>query len=52
MTASNVFRYSNAAISILTDCAIAILPMRVIQSLEIPRRQRQLLIVLFGVGFV
>jgi hypothetical protein len=45
-------RYSNAGINIITDCAIALLPMKVIQSLEMPRRQRNLLYVLFGIGFV
>lgn len=50
--ATDFNRYTNAGINIVTDCAIALLPMKVIQSLQMPRRQRNLLYILFGVGFM
>lgn len=50
--AADFGRYTNAGINIVTDCAIALLPMKVIQSLQMPRRQRNLLYILFGVGFM
>lgn len=42
--------FTNAAINILTDLAIIILPMPVIRSLNLERRQKQLLIGVFAIG--
>ncbi|KAH8725892.1 hypothetical protein GQ44DRAFT_796079 [Phaeosphaeriaceae sp. PMI808] len=42
--------FTNAAINILTDFAIIILPMPVIQSLNLARRQKQALMGIFAVG--
>jgi hypothetical protein len=41
---------TNAVINILTDFAIIILPIPVIQSLNLARRQKQALIGVFAVG--
>ena len=43
-------RFTNAAINILTDFAIIILPMPVIRSLNLARRQKQALIGIFAIG--
>lgn len=45
-------RYTNAAINIVSDCAIFLLPVGVINSLEIPRRQKNLLLAVFTMGLV
>ncbi|KAH7337358.1 hypothetical protein BKA66DRAFT_435411 [Pyrenochaeta sp. MPI-SDFR-AT-0127] len=42
--------FTNAAINILTDFAIIILPMPVIRSLNLARRQKQALMGIFAVG--
>lgn len=42
--------FSNAAINILTDFAIIILPMPVIRNLNLARRQKQALIGIFALG--
>ncbi|PSN73594.1 hypothetical protein BS50DRAFT_191223 [Corynespora cassiicola Philippines] len=42
--------FTNAAINILTDFAIIILPMPVIRSLNLARRQKQALIGIFAIG--
>lgn len=42
--------FTNAAINILTDFAIIILPMPVIQNLNLAKRQKQLLIGIFAIG--
>ncbi|KAK5110884.1 hypothetical protein LTR85_000694 [Meristemomyces frigidus] len=42
--------YTNAAINIATDVAIALLPLPVISSLQIPRRQRIILMGVFAAG--
>ena len=44
--------YANAAVNIASDCAIALLPVGVINSLEIPRRQKNLLLVVFSIGLM
>jgi hypothetical protein len=46
------YRYANAAINILTDCATALLPIGVINSLDMPKRQKKLLLVVFGIGLL
>jgi hypothetical protein len=48
----NILRYANAAINIVTDCATALLPMRVINSLDMPKRQKKLLLGVFGIGLL
>jgi len=48
----DVLRYANAAINIVTDCATALLPMRVINSLDMPKRQKKLLLGVFGIGLL
>lgn len=45
-------RYANAAINIVTDCATALLPMGVINSLDMPKRQKKLLLGVFGIGLL
>jgi hypothetical protein len=42
--------FVNAAINIATDFAIIILPLPVIKSLNLPRRQKQGLIGIFAIG--
>ena len=49
---ANVPRYANAAINIVTDCATALLPMGVNGSLDMPKRQKKLLLGVFGIGLL
>lgn len=49
---ANTIRYANAAINIVTDCATALLPMGVINSLDMPKRQKKLLLGVFGIGLL
>lgn len=49
---TNAVRYANAAINIVTDCATALLPMGVIGSLDMPKRQKRLLLGVFGIGLL
>jgi hypothetical protein len=42
--------FTNAAINILTDIALIILPIPVIRNLNLARRQKQALIGIFAVG--
>ena len=42
--------FTNAAINIATDFAIVILPIPIIKSLNLPRRQKQALIGIFAIG--
>jgi hypothetical protein len=49
---TNANRYANAAINIVTDCATALLPMGVIGSLDMPKRQKKLLLGVFGIGLL
>lgn len=44
------FLYSTAALNILSDIAICVLPIPVIQSLQLPRRQRYGLMIVFTLG--
>merc|ERR1711977_177503 len=44
--------YFNGAINFLTDCIIAAMPLPLIHSLELPRRQKMILMVIFGAGYV
>lgn len=48
--AKSVIGFTNAGINILTDFAIIILPIPVIQSLNLARRQKQALIGIFAIG--
>lgn len=43
-------RYINAGVNIVTDCATALLPLPIIHSLEIPRKQKYILMVVFAIG--
>ena len=45
-------RYANSAINFVTDFIITLLPIGVIRSLEVPKRQKNLLYLVFLVGFV
>jgi hypothetical protein len=45
-------RYANAAVNILTDCATALLPIGVINTLDMPKRQKKLLLAVFGIGLL
>jgi hypothetical protein len=49
---TDAIRYANAAINIVTDCATALLPMGVINSLDMPKRQKKLLLGVFGIGLL
>jgi hypothetical protein len=42
--------FANAGINIATDIAIGVLPLRLLRSLELPRRQRIALMIVFGLG--
>ncbi|KAI6882543.1 hypothetical protein KC318_g15074, partial [Hortaea werneckii] len=44
--------YFNGAINFVTDCIIAAMPLPLIHSLELPRRQKMILTVIFGAGYV
>ena len=44
--------YTNAAINIVTDLATALLPLPIINSLEIPRKQKIILMVVFAAGLL
>ncbi|KAF2170774.1 hypothetical protein M409DRAFT_51034 [Zasmidium cellare ATCC 36951] len=47
-----VCRFSNAAVNIITDVCTAILPLPVLKSLNLPKRQKMVLMVVFGLGGV
>jgi len=49
---TNKSRYANAAVNIVTDCATALLPIGVISSLDMPKRQKKLLLAVFGIGLL
>lgn len=49
---ADMCRYANAAVNILTDCATALLPIGVINSLDMPKRQKKLLLAVFGIGLL
>jgi len=42
--------FTNAAINIITDFAIILLPMPVVRSLQMGKRQKQVLLLIFGIG--
>lgn len=48
----NSHRYANSAINFITDLIITLLPIGVIRSLEIPKRQKNLLYLVFCIGLV
>ena len=43
-------RFANAGINIFTDIATGLLPLRVLKDLEMPKRQRIALMIVFGLG--
>lgn len=43
-------RFANAGVNILTDIATAVLPLRYLRQLNVPRRQRVALMIVFGLG--
>jgi hypothetical protein len=45
-------RYANSAINFVTDLIITLLPIGVIRSLEVPKRQKNLLYLVFLVGLL
>ena len=45
-----VGRLFNSAFTMVTDVAVTILPMPQVRKLQLPKRQRRLLMALFGVG--
>lgn len=47
LTASRLF---NSAFTMVTDVAVTVLPMPQVRKLQLPKRQRRLLMALFGVG--
>lgn len=47
-----ISRFSNAAMNIVTDTATTVLPLPVLKSLNLPKRQRYILMVVFGMGGV
>jgi len=48
----NFHRYANSAINFVTDFIITLLPVGVIRSLEVPKRQKNLLYFVFCIGLV
>ncbi|CAK3821424.1 Hypothetical predicted protein [Lecanosticta acicola] len=44
--------FTNAAVNIVTDLATTLLPLPTLNSLQIPRRQKYILMVVFGMGGV
>ncbi|EME42974.1 hypothetical protein DOTSEDRAFT_72404 [Dothistroma septosporum NZE10] len=44
--------FSNAAVNIVTDVCTAVLPLPVLKSLNLPKRQRYILMAVFGLGGV
>jgi len=46
------YRYSNATVNIITDLATALIPLPVIHSLDITRRQKTILMSVFAVGIL
>jgi len=44
--------FSNAAVNILTDFALVLSPMAVFRSMNLPKRQKFGLYVVFGLGFL
>lgn len=47
-----VNRYANSAINFITDLIVTLLPIGVIRSLEVPKRQKNLLYLVFCIGLV
>jgi hypothetical protein len=45
-------RYANAAVNLVSDIVTALLPIGVISSLEVPKRQKNLLYLVFCVGLM
>jgi len=45
-------RYANSAINFVSDLVTALLPIGVIRSLEIPKRQKNLLYLVFCIGIL
>jgi len=45
-------RYANSAINFVTDLVVTLLPIGVIKSLEVPKRQKNLLYLVFCIGLV
>lgn len=46
----SLHRFANAGINIGTDIMTAILPLPVLRQLELPRRQRRALMIVFALG--
>lgn len=44
------FRFSNAAFNIITDICTTILPLPILNTLRIPKKQKYLLMLVFGLG--
>lgn len=49
---TNLHRYANSAINFVTDLIVTLLPIGVIRSLEVPKRQKDLLYLVFCIGLV
>ena len=49
---TNLHRYANSAINFVTDLIVTLLPIGVIRSLEVPKRQKNLLYLVFCIGLV
>lgn len=49
---TNSHRYANSAINFVTDLIVTLLPIGVIRSLEVPKRQKDLLYLVFCIGLV
>lgn len=46
-----VNRFSNTVLNIVTDIATTVLPLPVLRTLQLPKRQKILLMLVFGLGF-
>lgn len=46
------YRYANSAVNFVTDLIVTLLPIGVIRSLEVPKRQKNLLYLVFCIGLL
>ena len=49
---TNSYRYANSAVNFVTDLIVTLLPIGVIRSLEVPKRQKNLLYLVFCIGLL
>ncbi len=47
---ANASRFANAGMNIASDIAVGLLPMRVLRELDLPKRHKIALMIVFGLG--